>query len=123
MAVGRINEPLLAKDIIKAGKADLVCIGRGLPADQAMPKKALEGRVERFGVTYHLSQKVTPDTLKNHSPDVVILDTGSAPVYPQINGINNALVIPIDAALNGHGQAGGKTVVVGGRCWVALFNL
>ena len=229
MAVGRINEPLLAEDIIKSGKADLVCIGRGLLADPAMPKKALEGRLddirtciacntcmqsifkkgrveclvnptlgrekemafhtaqttkkvmvvgagpgglnvawvaarrghdvhlferqphlggqltlgsityykkellklirfqtkqmERFGVTCHLNQEVTPETLKNHSPDVVVLATGSAPVYPQIKGINNALVISIDEALDGHSRAEGKTVVVGGGptgCEIAL---
>jgi 2,4-dienoyl-CoA reductase-like NADH-dependent reductase (Old Yellow Enzyme family)/thioredoxin reductase len=220
MAVGRINEPLLAEDIIKAGKADLVCMGRGLLADPAMPNKAREGRlddirtciacntcmesifrkgrveclvnptlgrekemafrpaqtprkvmvvgagpgglnvawvaarrghhvhlfekqsqvggqlipgsathykkelrklirfqtkqVERFGVTCHLNREVTPDTLKDLSPDVVILATGSAPVYPQIDGTDNALVISINEALNGHGTAKEKTVVVGG---------
>ncbi|MBW2094413.1 MAG: FAD-dependent oxidoreductase [Deltaproteobacteria bacterium] len=46
MAVGRINDPVLADDIITKGKADLVCIGRGLLADPEMPKKAKEGRLE-----------------------------------------------------------------------------
>ena len=46
MAVGRINEPLLAEEIIKSGKADLVCMGRGLLADPAMPNKAREGRLD-----------------------------------------------------------------------------
>ena len=220
MAVGRINEPLLAEEIIKSGKADLVCMGRGLLADPAMPNKAREGRlddirtciacntcmesifkkgrveclvnptlgrekemvfkaaetprkvmvvgagpgglnvawvaarrghdvhlfekqsrvggqlilgstthykeglrnlirfqtkqIERFGVTCHLNQEVTPGTLKEHSPDVVILATGSSPVYPEIDGIDNAIVISIDKALNGHGPAAGKDVVVVG---------
>jgi len=46
MAVGRINDPLLADQIVAEGKADLVCIGRGLLADPEFPKKAKEGRVE-----------------------------------------------------------------------------
>ena len=46
MAVGRINEPQLAEEIIKSGKADLVCMGRGLLADPAMPNKAREGRLD-----------------------------------------------------------------------------
>ncbi len=46
MAVGRINDPLVANEIIKTGKADLVCIGRGLLADPEMPIKAMEGRTE-----------------------------------------------------------------------------
>jgi 2,4-dienoyl-CoA reductase-like NADH-dependent reductase (Old Yellow Enzyme family)/thioredoxin reductase len=46
MVVGRINHPSLAEEIIKSGKADLVCMGRGLLADPEMPKKAREGRLD-----------------------------------------------------------------------------
>ena len=46
MAVGRINDPVVADAIIADGKADLVCIGRGLLSDPEMPKKAEEGRLE-----------------------------------------------------------------------------
>lgn len=44
MAVGRINDPFIANEIIEKGKADLVCIGRGLLADPELPLKAKEGR-------------------------------------------------------------------------------
>ena len=229
MAVGRINDPLLAEEIIKTGKADLVCIGRGLLADPEMPNKAREGRLddirtciacntcmesifrkgrveclvnptlgrekemafhnaetlkkvmvvgagpgglnvawvaarrghdvnlferqsqvggqlilgsttyykkglrklirfqtkqmERFGVKCHLNQEVTPETLKTHAPDVVVLATGSTPVYPSVKGIDKPLVISIHDALNGNKRAGGKIVVVGGGstgCEIAL---
>ena len=46
MTVGRINDPLIADEIIRKGKADLVCIGRGLLADPEMPNKAKEGRLD-----------------------------------------------------------------------------
>jgi 2,4-dienoyl-CoA reductase-like NADH-dependent reductase (Old Yellow Enzyme family)/thioredoxin reductase len=46
MTVGRINDPLIADEIIKNGTADLVCIGRGLLADPELPKKAMEGRLD-----------------------------------------------------------------------------
>ncbi|MFH1350184.1 MAG: FAD-dependent oxidoreductase [Pseudomonadota bacterium] len=46
MAVGRINDPIVADEIISKGKADLVCIGRGLLADPEMPNKAKEGRLD-----------------------------------------------------------------------------
>jgi 2,4-dienoyl-CoA reductase-like NADH-dependent reductase (Old Yellow Enzyme family)/thioredoxin reductase len=46
MAVGRINDPLLAETIIAEDKADLVCMGRGLLADPEMPNKAKEGRLD-----------------------------------------------------------------------------
>ncbi|RJR23188.1 MAG: FAD-binding protein [Desulfobacteraceae bacterium] len=46
MAVGRINDPVIADAIIGEGKADLVCMGRGLLADPELPRKARQGRVE-----------------------------------------------------------------------------
>ena len=50
MAVGRINDPWTAEKIIESGKADLVCIGRGLMADPEMPKKAQEGRFDEIRI-------------------------------------------------------------------------
>jgi len=43
IAVGRINEPRLADQIIKEGKADLVAMGRALLADPELPNKAKKG--------------------------------------------------------------------------------
>jgi 2,4-dienoyl-CoA reductase-like NADH-dependent reductase (Old Yellow Enzyme family)/thioredoxin reductase len=48
MAVGRINDPHMADDIIRQEKADLVCIGRGLLADPEMPLKAKSGRFDEI---------------------------------------------------------------------------
>jgi 2,4-dienoyl-CoA reductase-like NADH-dependent reductase (Old Yellow Enzyme family)/thioredoxin reductase len=48
MAVGRINDPQIADEIIRQGKADLVCIGRGLLADPEMPQKAKNGRLDEI---------------------------------------------------------------------------
>jgi 2,4-dienoyl-CoA reductase-like NADH-dependent reductase (Old Yellow Enzyme family)/thioredoxin reductase len=46
MAVGRINDPVVAESIIRNRKADLVCMGRGLLADPEMPKKARQGKLD-----------------------------------------------------------------------------
>ena len=46
IAVGRINDPLLANEIVAEGKADLVAMGRALIADPYLPLKAKEGRLE-----------------------------------------------------------------------------
>jgi len=46
MTVGRINDPLVADAIIRDGKADLVCMGRGLLADPEMPMKAQQGKLD-----------------------------------------------------------------------------
>jgi 2,4-dienoyl-CoA reductase-like NADH-dependent reductase (Old Yellow Enzyme family)/thioredoxin reductase len=50
MAVGRINDPVTAEEIIRQGRADLVCIGRGLLADPEMPKKAASGRLDEIRI-------------------------------------------------------------------------
>ncbi len=46
MVVGRISDPLIAEEIIREGKADLIGMGRGLLADPELPRKAQEGRLE-----------------------------------------------------------------------------
>jgi 2,4-dienoyl-CoA reductase-like NADH-dependent reductase (Old Yellow Enzyme family)/thioredoxin reductase len=229
MAVGRINDPLIADDIIKSGKADLVCMGRGLLADPEMPKKAKEGRlddirtciacntcmesifrkgrveclvnpalgrekemafhpakirkkvmvigggpgglnvawvaarrghdvhlferqsvlggqlifscvagykkgllsliryqkrqIEKFGVKCYLNHEVTPGTVKEEEPDVVVLATGSFPFTPKVEGINKPNVVTFTEVLSEDPPAQKKTVVIGGGptgCEVAL---
>lgn len=46
IVAGRINDPMLAEQIIREGKADLVAMGRPLITDPELPKKALEGRLD-----------------------------------------------------------------------------
>ena len=46
IAVGRINDPRLADQIIREGRADLVAFGRALLADPRLISKAAEGRFE-----------------------------------------------------------------------------
>ena len=46
IAVGRINDPRLAAEIIRSKKADLIAMGRPLLADPELPRKAAEGRLE-----------------------------------------------------------------------------
>lgn len=48
ICVGRINGPILAEEILREGKADLVCMGRALLADPDLPRKAMEGRLDEI---------------------------------------------------------------------------
>ena len=48
ITVGRIRNPQMADEIIAAGKADLVSMGRALIADPYMPDKAREGRLNEI---------------------------------------------------------------------------
>jgi len=220
MAVGRINDPWTADNIIAKDMADLVCIGRGLMADPEMPIKAQEGRfdeirtciacntcmqsiyrkgrleclvnpalgreqemqivpatqpkkvmvvgagpgglnaawvaakrghevhlyekqsylggqlvpgsktaykremqslinfqkrqVELNGVICHMGQEVTAQTVQEENPDVVILATGSRPILPTIEGIDEASVVTFDVVLDGDVQENKTTVIIGG---------
>jgi 2,4-dienoyl-CoA reductase-like NADH-dependent reductase (Old Yellow Enzyme family)/thioredoxin reductase len=48
IAVGRINDPALANEIVATGKADLVAMGRALIADPYLPRKAKAGELEEI---------------------------------------------------------------------------
>ena len=45
-ASNRINNVVLAEQIVMSGKADAVCIGRGLIADPYLPMKAQKGEIQ-----------------------------------------------------------------------------
>lgn len=46
LVVGRINNPLLAEDILQKRQADMVVMGRALLADPELPNKAAAGRFD-----------------------------------------------------------------------------
>lgn len=46
VTVGRINDPLVAEEILLSGKADLIAMGRASLADPDLPRKYAEGRYE-----------------------------------------------------------------------------
>lgn len=46
MVVGRINDPVIAEQILETGMADLVVIGRALLADPELPNKTAAGNLE-----------------------------------------------------------------------------
>ncbi len=46
MVVGRINDPIIAEEVLKRNEADLVVMGRALLSDPEFPNKASEGRFD-----------------------------------------------------------------------------
>ncbi len=46
VAVGRINDPMIAESILAEGKADIIAMARPLIADPELPNKAREGRLD-----------------------------------------------------------------------------
>jgi 2,4-dienoyl-CoA reductase-like NADH-dependent reductase (Old Yellow Enzyme family)/thioredoxin reductase len=71
-------------------------------------------QVELNGVICHMGQVVTAETVQEENPDVVILATGSRPVLPPVEGIDEASVVTFDVVLNGDVQENKTTVIIGG---------
>jgi 2,4-dienoyl-CoA reductase-like NADH-dependent reductase (Old Yellow Enzyme family)/thioredoxin reductase len=220
MAVGRINDPMVANEVLLNEQADLVCMGRGLLADPDLPNKAREGRldeiriciacntcmesifrkgrieclvnpmlgrekemaivptqkpkkimvvgggpgglnvawvaakrghevhvfekrdslggqllpgsipghkkellslikyqtkqIEKFGVRCHLKHEVKTKDVREFKPDVVVLATGSLPVIPPVEGIDNNITLTYEDVLNESPPPFKKAVVIGG---------
>ena len=69
----------------------------------------------RFGVTIRLETPLTPQIVKDASPDVVILATGSTELRPPIPGLDQKdLVKGARDILRGRASFGRRVVVIGG---------
>jgi len=73
-----------------------------------------EEEVDRLKIEVRLNKKVTPDTVKKVSPDVVILATGASPAILPIPGAEGANVVTANDVLSGAVTTGKKVVVIGG---------
>lgn len=69
--------------------------------------------LERLGVEIKLGKELTPETVKEISPDVVIVATGSAPLLPDLAGIDRSNVVTAHDALS-EAPVGKRVVVIGG---------
>ncbi|WP_406677799.1 FAD-dependent oxidoreductase [Neomoorella carbonis] len=67
IAVGRINDPEVAEDILKAGKADLISFGRELITDPEMPKKVIEGRLDEIRHCIACCQACIDELFRDHA--------------------------------------------------------
>jgi len=93
----RINDPVLAEQIIAEGRADLVAMGRALIADPELPNKAREGRVEDIRLCVACMEC---------GEDIVVKD----PLFCSVNArAGKERVYPITPA-----QKPGRVFVIGG---------
>jgi 2,4-dienoyl-CoA reductase (NADPH2) len=67
IASNRINDPILAEQILRQGKADMISMGRSLVADPELPNKAREGRFDEI-VTCVACNQGCMDNLFEGSP-------------------------------------------------------
>ena len=70
-------------------------------------------QVEQAGVEVKLGVEVTPETIKDAAPDVVIVATGALPLVPEIPGIDGRNVVTAWDVLAGK-EVEERVVIVGG---------
>jgi 2,4-dienoyl-CoA reductase-like NADH-dependent reductase (Old Yellow Enzyme family)/thioredoxin reductase len=71
-------------------------------------------QVEKLPIKIILGKPFTPASLRRGKPDVVIVAIGGKPFFPDIEGIQDAGAISVEAALKGSVLLGKKVLVVGG---------
>lgn len=72
--------------------------------------------LSELGVEVNYSQEVTPATVKEQAPDVIVAATGAEPIVPRIPGADKSFVTTAHAVLSGDFNTGGRVVVIGGGC-------
>ena len=68
----------------------------------------------KYGVCYKMNTEVTPELVDSVKPDVVIAATGSKPLKPKIEGIENSGLLLAGDVLLGKSKTGEKVLIAGG---------
>ena len=74
----------------------------------------LETQLNKAGVQVELNREATAETIKEASPDVVVVATGGIPVKPDIPGVDGKNVVLARDVLLGTAEVGGTVAVIGG---------
>ena len=74
----------------------------------------LKGEISRLGVNIKTNTPVTSDEIKELSPDIIVMATGSIPKRPPIPGIGRNKVVTATEVLKGEKEVSGKVVILGG---------
>ena len=72
-------------------------------------------QMKLLGVDVHLNTEVTADMVKQLGPDVVIVATGSLPLFPHIPGVDQDNVVEVRAVLTGQVEVGQNVVIIAGE--------
>jgi pyruvate/2-oxoglutarate dehydrogenase complex dihydrolipoamide dehydrogenase (E3) component len=85
-----------------------------LKQDITLGIKYLVAQAEKAGVAIEMNREVTPETVDDLEPDVVVVATGAAPLVPDIPGVENEIVATATDVLSGEVPAGNRAVIIGG---------
>jgi 2,4-dienoyl-CoA reductase (NADPH2) len=72
IACNRINDPLIADELIRQGSADMVGFARALLADPEMPNKAKEGRLEEITLCIGCNQGCLDNSLRHRAVECMV---------------------------------------------------
>ncbi|MFC1966201.1 FAD-dependent oxidoreductase [Chloroflexota bacterium] len=75
----------------------------------------LVAQIEKSDVKVMLEKEAAPELIREMSPDVVIVCTGSSPSIPEIPGIRGTNVVTFVDVLRGNMEVGERVFVIGGE--------
>lgn len=77
--------------------------------------KQLTRRLKNTNAKIILNEEVTPQLVDGVKPDVIILATGGRPELPDIQGIENEIIVHVNDVITGKVEVGDKVVIIGGQ--------
>lgn len=108
MVAGRVNNPQLAEDILRQGKADMICLGRPLISDPEYPRKAETGRARDIRPCIACNKGCHDRSLDDRSTKCVMNPAaGRESMY-----VVNKAAVPKKVAVIGGGPAGMEAAIV-----------
>ncbi len=106
IAVGRINSPFLAEEVLLSGKADMVTMGKASLADPYLPKKALAGETQDIRLCIGCMQGCTRSCTVNprlgHESEYVMMPAEDKKKVFVVGGGVSGAEAAIAAAERGH---------------------
>jgi len=71
--------------------------------------------LKNLGVSVELGKEITPASVRQWNPDLVIVTRGLTPTVPKIPGLERVKVFQANDVLDGKVKADGKVVIIGGN--------
>lgn len=103
---------LYEKEGYLGGQIKLVAIPPGKEIYQEVANSRIKA-IKDLSVEIHLGQRLTPETVREIKPDVLIIATGSEAAMPDIPGITSKRVISARKALTSE-EIGDNVLIIGG---------
>ena len=108
IAVGRVNDPLTAEQILRSGKADFVSMGRASLADPDLPAKARAGRADQINRCIGCVQGCIGENKKGRHCTCLVNPTAGYETELTVTPAER----PLKVTVVGGGVAGAETAIV-----------